>query len=57
MVLTGLFLLLLVNHLSQRDKPSDTSTAQVRVAAVASFSVLALMSKESGLIVAYGWLV
>jgi hypothetical protein len=51
MVLTGLFLLLLVNHLSQHDKPSDPSTARVRVAAVASFSVLALMSKESGLIV------
>jgi hypothetical protein len=52
MVLTGLFLLLLINHLSQHDERSgNTSGASVRVAAVAAFSVLALMSKESGLVV------
>ena len=52
MLLTGLFLLLLVNHLSQRDEPSgSTSGAPVRVMTVAAFSVLALMSKESGLVV------
>jgi len=52
MVLTGLFLLLLVNHLSRHDEPSgNTSAASVRVSSVAAFSVLALMSKESGLVV------
>lgn len=52
MVLTGLFLLLLINHLSQHDEPfGNTSAAPVRVSSVAAFSVLALMSKESGLVV------
>ena len=52
MALTGLFLLLLVDHLSQHGHTSGhTSGPSVRVAAIAAFSVLALMSKESGLVV------
>jgi hypothetical protein len=52
MVLTGLFLLLLVNHLSRHNgRSSGTAAARVRVSLVALFSVLALMSKESGLVV------
>jgi hypothetical protein len=52
MVLTGLFLLLLVNHLSQHDAPAGhRSAAAVRLLSVAAFSVLALLSKESGLVV------
>jgi hypothetical protein len=44
MLLTGLFVLLLVNHLRHHDRP-------VRLSSIAAFSVLALMSKESGLVV------
>jgi hypothetical protein len=52
MALAGLFLLLLINHLCQRDEPSgNTSAASVQIFSVAAFSVLALMSKESGLVV------
>jgi hypothetical protein len=52
MVLTGLFLLLLIGHLSRHDERSgDPFAAPVRVSLVAAFSLLALMSKESGLVV------
>jgi hypothetical protein len=52
MVLTGLCLLLLINHLSQHgERPGNTSAATVRTSSVAAFSVLALMSKESGVVI------
>lgn len=52
MVLTGLFLLLLVNHLSQHEeRAGNQSATPVRISVVAALSVLALMSKESGLVV------
>lgn len=56
MALTGLFLLLLIDHLFQHRHTSGhtsehASGSSVRVSAIAAFSVLALMSKESGLVV------
>jgi hypothetical protein len=52
MALVGLFLLLLVNHLSRpRDSADRPDAAFVRLSAVAVLSVLALLSKESGLVV------
>jgi hypothetical protein len=52
MVLTGLFLLLLVGHLARHDeRPGDTPTAPIRTSLVAALSLLALMSKESGVVV------
>jgi hypothetical protein len=52
MVLTGLFLLLLINHLTRDDAATrPTAGTGVRLSVVAAFSVLALMSKESGLVI------
>ena len=52
MLLTGLFLLLLVDHLSrQTDHAASVPGAALRISVVAGLSVLALMSKESGLVV------
>jgi hypothetical protein len=52
MVLTGLFLLLLVDHLSRQTEHSGNAPrAALRGSLVAVLSVLALMSKESGLVV------
>jgi hypothetical protein len=51
MVLTGLFLLLLINHLTRDDATGPTAGTGVRLSVVAGFSVLALMSKESGLVI------
>jgi hypothetical protein len=50
MLLTALFLFLLINHLA-RESSGGSSGASVRIFSVAAFSVLALMSKESGLVV------
>lgn len=52
MVLTGLFVLLFLNYLCQRDWPDlGGRAAPLRISAVIGFSVLALMSKESGIVV------
>ena len=52
MVLTGMFLLLLVDHLSrQTEHPGATRGAALSISFVTVLSVLALMSKESGLVV------
>ena len=52
MALSGLFLLLLADHLSRHeDADGLTPRPPVRVPIIAALSVLALMSKESGLVV------
>ena len=50
---TGLFLLVFVYQLTRHAEPSDTTApaASVRLGSMAALSVLALMSKESGLVV------
>jgi hypothetical protein len=52
MVLAGLCLLLLIGHLSQSDAGSwNPSTGGVRLSVIAAVSVLAVISKESGIVV------
>jgi hypothetical protein len=52
MVLTGLFLLLLVGYLSRRDELAGRAAAvPINIALIVALSLLALLSKESGLVV------
>ena len=52
MVLTGLFLLLLVGYLSRRDElAGQASGVPINLSLIVALSVLALLSKESGLVV------
>jgi len=52
MALTGLFVLLFVDYLSRHDGvPGRTAAAPIRISVVTTLSVLALLSKESGLVV------
>lgn len=55
MVWTGLFVLLFIYHVARQDDAPDTSSrvlrVPMRIAAVVALTILALMSKESGIVI------